>query len=83
MTTDNLEAEVLSENPEIQKQSVLFDGVQIPAYNLKGLSFSILSTTVDFKKANEEATDNFKKQAIGFETYKKVLANPAIWGGTT
>ena len=80
LTTDNLEAEVLSENPEIQKQSVLFDGVQIPVYSLKGLSFSILSTTVDFKKANEEATENFKKQAIGFETYKKVLANPMIWG---
>ena len=80
LTTDNLEAEVLSENPEIQKQSVLFDGVQIPVYSLKGLSFSILSTTVDFKKANEKATENFKKQAIGFETYKKVLANPVIWG---
>ncbi|MBI1147049.1 hypothetical protein JEO88_03585 [Candidatus Saccharibacteria bacterium] len=78
LTTDNLETEVLSENPEIQKQSVLFDGVQIPVYDLKGLSFSILSTTVDYRKPND--TMNGSLFDIGKETYKKVLANPAIWG---
>ena len=78
LTTDNLEAEVLSENPEIQTQSVLFDGVQIPVYNLKGLSFSILSTTVDYRKPNDMMNGSLFD--IGKETYKKVLANPAIWG---
>lgn len=78
LTTSNLETETLSGNPEIQKQSVLFDGTQIPVYDLKGLSFSILSTTVDYRKANDEMNGNTFD--IGKETYKKVLANPAIWG---
>lgn len=78
LTTESLEAEVLSENPEIQKQSVLFDGIQIPVYDLEGLSFSILSTTVDYRKPND--TMNGSLFDIGKETYKKVLANPAIWG---
>lgn len=78
LTTESLETEVLSENPEIQKQSVLFDGIQIPVYNLKGLSFSILSTTVDYRKENDKMKGSLFD--IGKETYKKVLANPAIWG---
>lgn len=78
LTTDNLEAEILSNNPEIQKQSVLFNGTKIPVYNLKGLPFSILSTTIDYRSANDKAHGGIFD--IGSETYKKVIANPAIWG---
>lgn len=72
LTVDNLETEVLSDNPEIQKRSVRFGGADIPVYDLRGLPFSILSTTIDYRKANEPG-------AIGTDTYKTVMENPAIW----
>lgn len=74
LTTDTLEAEILSENPEVQKTSIIFEGTQIPIYDLKGLSFSILSTTIDYHETGTAWV------GFGTETYKKVLANPAIWG---
>lgn len=79
LTTDTLEAEILSENPEVQKSSIIFEDTQIPVYDLKGLSFSILSTTVDYRSSIDKL-QNKKVLDIGTETYKKVLANPAIWG---
>ena len=74
LTTDTLEAEILSENSEVQKSSIIFEGTQIPIYDLKGLSFSILSTTIDDRETGTAWVGR------GTETYKKVLANPAIWG---
>lgn len=76
LTVDDLETEVLSENPEVQKRSISFDGIEVPVYDLKGLSFSVLSTTIDYRKANDGEGGI---SAIGTETYKTVLNNPEIW----
>lgn len=72
LTVDNLETEVLSENPEVQKRLVSFEGVDIPIYDLKGLPFSLLSTTIDYRSAN-------KPGEIGTETFRKVLEDPSVW----
>ena len=72
LTVDDLETEVISENPEIQKRSVSFDDVDIPVYDLKGIPFSILSTTIDYRRFNSPGE-------IGTETFRTVLENPAVW----
>lgn len=72
LTVDNLETEVLSENSEVQKRSVSFEGVDIPIYDLKGFPFSLLSTTIDYRSAN-------KLGIIGTETFRKVLEDPSVW----
>lgn len=77
LTVDDLEAEVLSENPGIEGRVIAFEGTNIPVYDLKGIPFAILSTTIDFKRLNEGVSGDMFK--IGLETYKKVMDNPAIW----
>jgi len=72
LTVDNLEIEVLSENPEVQKRLVSFEGVDIPIYDLKGFPFSLLSTTIDYRSEN-------KPGEIGTETFRKVLEDPSVW----
>ena len=72
LTVDYLETEVLSENPEVQKRLVPFEDVDIPIYDLRGLPFSLLSTTIDYRSAN-------KSGEIGTETFRKVLEDPSIW----
>lgn len=72
LTVDDLEIEALSDNPGIQKRSETFEDVEIPIYDLKGLPFSILSTTIDYRNANQPGE-------IGTETYKTLMENPAIW----
>lgn len=69
---DDLEMEVIVGNPEIQKRSVNYEGVDIPIYDLGGIPFSFLTTTIDYRSAGTPGT-------IGTETYKKVLENPSIW----
>lgn len=72
LTVDNLEIEVLSENPEVQKRLVSFEDVDMPIYDLKGFPFSLLSTTIDYRSAN-------KPGEIGTETFRKVLEDPSVW----
>ena len=72
LTVDDLEMEVISENPEIQKRIVPFEDIDIPVYDLKGLPFSLLSTTIDFRSAN-------KPGEIGTETFRRILDDPSIW----
>ncbi len=72
LKVDDLEVESLSENPEVQKRTVMYEGVEIPVYDLKGLPFAMLSTTIDYRSAN-------KPGEIGTETYKAVMEDPAIW----
>ena len=69
---DDLEMEVIAGNPEIQKRSVNYEGVDIPIYDLGGIPFSFLTTTVDYRSGGTPGT-------IGTESYKKVLENPSIW----
>lgn len=72
LTVDNLETEVLSENPEVQKRSVPFEGVDIPIYDLRGLPCSLLSTAIDYRSLG-------KPGEIGTETFKKILEDPSFW----
>ncbi len=74
LTVDNLEIEVLSENPEVQKRSVPFEGVDIPIYDLKGLPFSFLSTTIDHRSSYR-----YGPHEKGMETSRKVLEDPSVW----
>ena len=50
MTIDQLEEEVLSENPEIEKRSISYGDDEISVYDLKGLPFSMLTHTVDYRQ---------------------------------
>ncbi len=68
----DLEVESLSETPGIQKHLVNFEDTEIPIYDLNGLPFSILSTTIDYRKHDEPGH-------IGTETFRAVMNNPALW----
>lgn len=72
LTVDDLEMEAISENPEIQKRIVPFEDTDILVYDLKGLPFSLLSTTIDYRSAN-------KPGEIGTETFRRILDDPSIW----
>ena len=72
LKVDDLETEAISENPEVQKRLVSFEEVDIPVYDLRGFPFSLLSTTIDYRRAN-------KPGEIGTETFRRVLDDPSIW----
>lgn len=59
-------------NTEVEKRSVFFEGVEIPVYDLKGVPFRMLSTTIDYKRPNPLGR-------LGTETFRMVMDNPAIW----
>lgn len=61
------------ENSEVQKRFVEFENSQIPVYDLKGLAFSMLSTTIDYKKIGGFS------EAIGINSSRAVFDDPAIW----
>ena len=70
LSVETLEEEVLSENPGVSKRSIPYEDTEIPVYDLKGLPFSMLSTTIDFKHV---------PGSLGHQTSRAVMANPAIW----
>lgn len=70
LSVETLEEEVLSENPGVSKRSIPYEDTEIPVYDLKGLPFSMLSTTIDFKHV---------PGSLGYQTSRAVMANPAIW----
>jgi hypothetical protein len=72
LTVEKLEEEVAAGNPGVQKRFVSFNGANIPVYDLIGIPFCILSTTVDHQSQNSLGRR-------GTETYRKVLADPSIW----
>ena len=72
LSPDKLEEAVLMETPGVSKRSEKYNDQEIPVYDLKGLPFSILSHTVDYRKKNRPGE-------IGTETYKKVMEDPSIW----
>ena len=72
LKVDDLETEVLSENPEVDKRFVSWRKQDIPVYDLKGLPFAMLSTTVDYRRLGKEGD-------IGTETYKTIMKNPWTW----
>lgn len=72
LTVEKLEEEVMAGNPGVQKRFVSFDGANIPVYDLIGIPFCILSTTVDHQSQNSLGRR-------GTETCRKVLADPSIW----
>ncbi len=72
LTVDNIEEEVLSDNPEVAKRTIEYEGNNISIYDLKGIPFTLLTHTVDYRSAN-------KPGEIGTETYRAVMENPAIW----
>lgn len=72
LTIKKLEEEVAAGNPGVQKRFVSFNGANMPVYDLIGIPFCLLSTTVDFQRQNSNGWR-------GTETYKKVLADPSIW----
>lgn len=72
LTVEKLEEEVAAGNPGVHKRFVSFNRANIPVYDLIGIPFCILSTTVDFQSQNPLGWR-------GTETYKKVLADPSIW----
>ena len=72
LTPDALEIESVSENPEISKRSVDYEGEQIPVYDLKGFPFVMLQTTIDYRSTNRPGE-------IGTETYRALMENPALW----
>lgn len=72
MTPDKLEEAVLMEEDGVEKRSISYGDKEIPVYDLKGLPFSMLSTTIDYRENNNEGE-------IGTETYKAVMEDPSLW----
>lgn len=75
LTVDKLEEEVLSGSHEVSKGVIDYDGAQIPIYYLKGITFSMLSHAVDFRRY---AWMN-KKYITGGGTSKALFDDPSIW----
>lgn len=73
LKVEDLEAETFFDNPEIQKHKMIFEGSEIPVYDLKGLPFTLLSHTVDYRNANNPLSE------IGQNTYREVMKNPGVW----
>ena len=73
LSIENLEEEILLENSEVQKRFVEFENSQIPVYDLKGLAFSMLSTTIDYKQIGGFS------EALGINSSRAVFDDPAIW----
>ncbi len=73
LTVDYLETQIASENPEVQKRVIRWRKHDIPVYDLKGLPFSVLSHTVDYRNTPDPVF------TIGTETYKTVMKNPWVW----
>lgn len=74
LKVEDLEAETFFDNPEIQKHKMIFEGSEIPVYDLKGLPFTLLSHTVDYRNSGGPTLDE-----IGQETYLKVMEDPGVW----
>ena len=74
LKVEDLEAETFFDNPEIQKHKMVFRGSEIPVYDLKGLPFTLLSHTVDYRNSGGPTLDE-----IGQETYLKVMEDPGVW----
>ncbi len=74
LKVEALEAETFFDNPEIQKHIMVFRGSEIPVYDLKGLPFTLLSHTVDYRNSGGPTLDE-----IGQETYLKVMEDPGVW----
>lgn len=72
LNVDQLEELSLIESSGVEKDSVPFEGSEIPIYTLKGLPTSILATTIDYKLESG-------KNALGSEMAKKVLEDPSLW----
>ena len=73
LKVEDLEAEVLSGDPEVKKREMAFGGEQIPIYDLEGRPFALLSHTVDYRKSDNPIFE------IGQETYRKIMEDPAVW----
>lgn len=73
LKVEDLEAETFFDNPEIQKHKMIFEGSEILVYDLKGLPFTLLSHTVDYRNANNPLSE------IGQNTYREVMKNPGVW----
>lgn len=72
VSVDNLEIEIASGNPEIAKRTISYEGSSIPVYDLNGIPFSMLSTTIDYRRHNQIGD-------IGTETYRAIMDNPSVW----
>ena len=78
LKVEDLEIESVSDNPEVQQRHLPFEDSDITVYDLKGLPFCMLSTTIDYRKANEEVGGK-GVFSIGLDTYHSVMENPAVW----
>lgn len=78
LKVEDLEAETFFDNPEIQKHKMIFEGSEIPVYDLKGLPFTLLSHTVDHRNYHNTGMSNISNE-IGQETYLKVMKDPGVW----
>ena len=81
LSIDDLEIGVLSGDSGISKRTILYEDDEITIYDLKGLPYTMLTTTIDYRRANKEALDRGEKipDNIGIETYQELMNNPAIW----
>lgn len=73
LKVEDLETEAFSNNSEIQKHEMVFEGSEIPVYDLKGLPFAMLSHTVDYRNVDNPLDE------IGQNTYREVMKNPGVW----
>ena len=78
LTIDNLEEEVLGENPEVGKRAVEYKGSEIPVYDLKGIKFSVLSHAIDYRSDNWD----HHPERIGSQTSQNLLRDPSLWSET-
>ena len=72
LKVDTLEEACQNGEYGVRKYEEDFQGGTIPVYIMEGMSFRMLSTTIDYRRNNNEGE-------IGTQTYKSVMRDPGFW----
>ena len=77
LTVDDLEKAILAGNPQVRKHYMSFEGEDIPVYDLIGLPFVSLTTTIDYRKSNSHDSAE-----VGWKISERLMEDPSIWTET-
>lgn len=72
LKVDDLEIYSSVEGSGVTEKMVEYEGTNIPVYNLDGLPFSMLSTTIDYRADSKEGER-------GSQNYQPIIDNPSTW----
>lgn len=72
LTIDQLDDEILAENPEVGKRTIEQDGITVPVYDLKGLPFTMLTHAVTYRSSDNAGNQNRTAS-------ENLVKDPSLW----